>query len=673
MENLVITNKGQELITRLVAGTTTATFTKIETSDHNYSAESLKTLTALESVKQTALISSVTKKDTNLVQVVAAINNTDLAEGYHVRAVGLYARDLTNVEILYGISIETENPDYMPKWGGEGKTPTGITYYLNTKVDNSDQVSIEINPAAVATASDVQEISTAVDTHTKAKVFGETGVHGIRYKDETLQVLNNEGEWVDASTGGFGLAPKNCKNIRIKPGNGKITLYWEDPENTVVEGETVSTWLGTKLVQKAGSFPTKVTDGTLVLDNQERNKYNVNGYEINGLTNGTTYYFQLFPYSSKKVVNENTANRVQGTPQPYRVMTVRIDLSNSNPANCCTYQDDAAGMTPKSAVWDDFFGHYPVLFKNGAEVGRLKKTDFSKFESGGTADITSGNAGDVMIAFPRRGIKINTSGNILTVSMTDDPDRAGFSYLAHTRGSKRKEKFYLGAYKGYHDGSKLRSLSGKTPTSNQTIGTFRGYARNNGAGYDQAAFHQLTFRQVMYLLKYRNLNSQEALGKGYSEGNSAVTITGGTNTRGMDFGETTGKVQMKLFGLEDFWGNIREWVDGLFCNSNREILIGTDGFNDTGAGYNNYGKGADQNIGGYLSKVQGTSEKGFIAKEVSGSQTTFFSDYAHLGAGYLPYFGGSWSDGAYAGAFYLYVYYSASTADSGLSARLMYL
>ena len=40
-------------------------------------------------------------------------------------------------------------------------------------------------------------------------------------------------------------------------------------------------------------------------------------------------------------------------------------------------------------------------------------------------------------------------------------------------------------------------------------------------------------------------DSQTALGRGYVDGNSAYANTGGTNTKGFMFGETTGKQQMK--------------------------------------------------------------------------------------------------------------------------------
>ena len=138
--------------------------------------------------------------------------------------------------------------------------------------------------------------------------------------------------------------------------------------------------------------------------------------------------------------------------------------------------------------------------------------------------------------------------------------------------------------------------------------------------------------------------------------------------------ETTGKLQMKLFGLEDFWGNVNEFIDGIFSDSSRNILTATENFNDTGSGYTNQGSsGFSSDTGGYMSKVQGTSEKGFVLKEASGSATTYYCDYGNVFASRLACFGGNWSSGANAGAFFLYVNRSASDSYSSISARLMYL
>ena len=360
-------------------------------------------------------------------------------------------------------------------------------------------------------------------------------------------------------------------------------------------------------------------------------------------------------------------------PSTYKIYGVQIDLANSNPSTCCTYTDDAVGLLAKSTILDDFFGHKPCLFKDGSVVGYLKPNDFTKFEDGSVADITSGSTGDVMIEFPRRGLTINTVGNIVTIRMTDNPNDTNFEYNAHTRETTAKDKFYFGAYKGNVISSKLRSLSGKTPTASQTIGTFRTQAQTNGAGYEQSGFYQLTFMQCMYLLKYKNLNSQVAIGRGYVDGNSAVIVTGGTKTKGMDFGETTGKLQMKLFGIEDFWGNIYEWIDGIMTDTNYNILTANSSFNNTGSGYTNNGQGTNIDIWNYMSKPQGATKTGFIAKEVLGSETTYFCDGAALLPSRVPNFGSSYNTASASGIFRLNVSYSVSQSSDTISARLMYL
>jgi hypothetical protein len=186
------------------------------------------------------------------------------------------------------------------------------------------------------------------------------------------------------------------------------------------------------------------------------------------------------------------------------------------------------------------------------------------------------------------------------------------------------------------------------------------------------SFYPLTLIQCLYLIKYKNLDSQTALGQGYT-GGSAAQSTGATNTAGMCYGSTSTTSRVKLFGLEDFWGNVWEWIDGLVTNSTRDILTATTNFNNDGTGYTNNGQGATTDIGNYMSKPQGTTKTGFIAKEVTGSATTHFCDFADLYTSCIALFGGDWGGGSSAGAFRLDVSYSADTSGAAIAARLMYL
>lgn len=399
-------------------------------------------------------------------------------------------------------------------------------------------------------------------------------------------------------------------------------------------------------------------------------------HTFTGLTSGTEYtFYAYFPETNTHLQSGNSQGLVVSTTSSYKIYGVKIDETNSNPETAVTYTDDAIGMTGGSTAWDNIYPFNqirPVLFKNGQVVGELDKNDFSKFKNGTNADITSGNAGDVMIEFPKIWWKFERIGNDLYVRYANKQIDSSWKCHAHTRGVQERDFVYIGAYLGYETGGKLRSLSGKQPSVDKTIGQFRTLAQANGSGYEQMPYFQLLMLQILYLIRYKNRDSQIALGRGYVDGNSGATSTGSTNAKGMYYGETTGKQQMKFSGIEDFWGNCFYWIDGLYSDGNRNLLIGTNNFNDTGSGYTNYGQGSASNISGYISGVQGGTETGFIIKQSSGSSSTYYSDHGVLSAGYPPLFGGYWSIGSNAGSFQLRVNGSAEAYGSLLAARLAY-
>lgn len=363
---------------------------------------------------------------------------------------------------------------------------------------------------------------------------------------------------------------------------------------------------------------------------------------------------------------------------PPVIYGVSIDLSNSNPETSVTYTDDAIGMTPGSNDWWNkpiFSKIKPCLFKEGKVVGYLNPNNFAEFEDGTTADITSGTAGDVMIEIPKIGYKISTEDDILTVKITNDMNKKseGFCYYAHTRDTEGdRDNLYIGAFLGSLVDNKLRSLSGKSPLHTEYVSELRTKANANGSGYDQLAFYPLTLLQCLYLIMYKNLDSQTALGKGYVSGSSLKT-TGATIANGMNYGTTSPSQQMKFLGIEDFWGNIQQWIDGLYSNSRRNILTAFKDFNNTGSGYTDRGQGATTDVNGYMKAPQGNNESAFVIKTNGGSKTTYFADYASLSAGYLPVFGGYFFEDDSAGAFHLTVNYDSLYASEDVGGRLMFL
>ena len=204
----------------------------------------------------------------------------------------------------------------------------------------------------------------------------------------------------------------------------------------------------------------------------------------------------------------------------------------------------------------------------------------------------------------------------------------------------------------------------------KTIGQFRTDAQANGEGYEQSQWYQLMLRQALYILLFKNLNSQAALGAGYT-GASSKTNTGGSNSNGVNYGSTSSSVQVKCLGIEDFWGNIFEWVDGI-ATKNFTVYTANGNYNDNCDGYT-AAKTIESKISGYMSKAQGTRRLGFAPLQTSGSESTYYCDYANINVSssvHVALFGCDWNDGADAGAFRLGVHDSPSDSYINFGARL---
>lgn len=357
---------------------------------------------------------------------------------------------------------------------------------------------------------------------------------------------------------------------------------------------------------------------------------------------------------------------------PIRTMTAVIDQASTNPLTCITYEDDAKTMTKGSADWDKFFDVKLVLFKDGKEIRMLNDSELNSLSD---AD------GDVMVKFKRMGLNIKTVGSKVYVTMTDNPNDPNFKYYAHTRGSSSRDAFYLGAYLGIEKNGKLRSVKGGIPTGNKTIGDFRTIAQANGKGYEMMAFFQWMMLQAMYVLKYGNLDSQTALGKGLTGGDidagnlsdADCKNTGTTNGKGIDFGSANDKEQVRFQYIEDFYGNKAQWCDG-YGIKDKSLWIGNDNFNNEKTGYKQY---PCPNGYGIMKEAVGTSDQGFIPKTISTDIKDLYGDLAVYMPEYSPnafaLVGGCVGYGADAGAFFGGCGGDASYSGWAVGARLMFL
>lgn len=133
----------------------------------------------------------------------------------------------------------------------------------------------------------------------------------------------------------------------VASGNGKVTLKWEDPSDRVRDDITIAAWGGTKVVYKTGNAPTSVEDGTLVTNSTTRDAYKTNGLVVTGLTNGTTYYFGIFPYTTEAtggLVNTASTNTVSAVPNRIKITTV--------PSQSGTLTYTGSAQTPSWSGYD---------------------------------------------------------------------------------------------------------------------------------------------------------------------------------------------------------------------------------------------------------------------------------------------------------------------------------
>lgn len=175
-KKIIITTKGQALMAKMIAGRGAIDFTKVAASETAYTDAQLEALTALSGVKQTTLVSKVIRTNNVAIQVEAAMTNTDLKTGYYMKTIGLYAIDPDDGEILYGVSNATV-PGWMPPYNG--LTVSGAFFKLVTTVGNAENVSLNVDPAAVATIGDVQELQKQISDLQSYVGYTDTDIVGV--------------------------------------------------------------------------------------------------------------------------------------------------------------------------------------------------------------------------------------------------------------------------------------------------------------------------------------------------------------------------------------------------------------------------------------------------------------------------------------------------------------
>ena len=150
MDHITITDNGQKLLTRIAAGETTAVFTRIGTTDDQYTDDELQHLSALKNICQQADIVNVDVKDDTTIVISGYVDNKELEKGYYVAAVGIFAKAQGEEEILYGVS-QVSNRPFLP---GYSETLTGISIRFTLKVGNSSNIMVNVDETTSVTTGE---------------------------------------------------------------------------------------------------------------------------------------------------------------------------------------------------------------------------------------------------------------------------------------------------------------------------------------------------------------------------------------------------------------------------------------------------------------------------------------------------------------------------------------
>ncbi len=255
-------------------------------------------------------------------------------------------------------------------------------------------------------------------------------------------------------------------------------------------------------------------------------------------------------------------------------------------------------------------------------------------------------------------------------------------------------------------GDRLSSVAAVKPATGWnnatlTLPNFRVLAHNRGTGWELHNFNQICAIELLILIEYATFNIQTAIGAGVTaitDATAGVTFnnaintgfTAGIGTNGVQLGNATGECGLvthyktaeaaKPFswrGIENLFGNIYEWVDGINIKADRNPWIANHDFaSDTFAHpYVDTGL-TNGNADGHPTSIGFGAglDYGFLSSAVGGSSSTYLCDYYYQNTGNKSALrGGSWRSGDLAGAFCWDLGNAASFVTRSVGARLCYI
>ena len=311
-----------------------------------------------------------------------------------------------------------------------------------------------------------------------------------------------------------------------------------------------------------------------------------------------------------------------------------------------------------------------VLNDDGTVNYYLNPTNSILKEQGGTAVLT-GADGNVMVEVPKFWYKHTLVGDTHEWWVSNTPLDGYSVHPWFLEGGVERPFRYYRAYIPTNVAGKLRSISGSTPTRNQTRSTFRTQARANGAGWELCSWNAVNAIQLLFLTEYCTFNTQAILGRGNDTGSDLGITTGQSNSIGnVSSGATNNDMWMSYRGIENWYADIWEMIDGIniqnykvFLNQNPATFADEVYTGD----YVDSGITLPAMEGSYIKKVTGN----FLPTAGGGSSSTFVTDVGwSRPTGTVVFLCGSSENGLSGGGFTFGAHLTMEFANSAISAGL---
>lgn len=324
--------------------------------------------------------------------------------------------------------------------------------------------------------------------------------------------------------------------------------------------------------------------------------------------------------------------------------------------------------TDDSALFTD-----PVPYVSGASSYGSPFDDLQPWAGMKKCERTGGT----MVSIPKFWYKLTKNGSGIKVQIADHA-QPGFStspaHMDRGDGKGERDVVYVGRY--HCTETYIKSMADKYPHRNVNRYDARVAAHNLGENIWQFDFAMWFTIQLLYLVEFADWNSQEKIGRGCGN-NSNVQYTGVSDslpyhTGTMQTSRSTYGVGVQYRYIEDLWGNVLDWLDGCYYNSNGlNIILNPANFSDTSNGVavgipsSGYPSNFDVKTSGPFPMLLPTSAKGSV--------TTYSADYWYFNSGHpYLYTGGCYNQVLDYGLFFAYCDNALSSSNS-ISCRLQEL